>query len=141
MTTLIFATKKNLKSRFGNGEVIEFVKEGMFTDAMNFFDDQYPTFYNEETGIYSDSDGNEIISDAKLKASNEHINDIGASFFKNYYTRNSDNLSTDELIAISNDYFAVQYFLDNEYTEKEFKAAKDVNEIGVLVECGTGYYL
>jgi tryptophan halogenase len=48
METLIFKTVRDLKSRFGRATKIEFVKEGDFIEAMNYFDDTYNVFEKTE---------------------------------------------------------------------------------------------
>ncbi len=150
MATLIFKTVKDLKSRFGNSEKIEFVKEGNFLDAMSHFDDQYNYFEQtpenegfdssiDEKGYYTDSNGDVIVTFTELKERVNHTCEVDGSYFKNYYTTSSDSLTDDELVALSNQYNAEDYFIENGYSKLQFRLAEYFEEFDKLIENGDFY--
>ena len=149
MTTLIFKTKKDLKSRFASRIITEFVKESDFVTAMNYFDDSDPTFYQtkesdnfnseiDPNGYYINGNGSVIVTDSQLEKSTEHRNMDNS---EGYYTKNSNNLNREELIAISKENIGEDVFLENGFTSKEFNTALDNNKIDFLIDLGTGCYL
>jgi len=122
METLIFKTV--VSPRNNRGETIEFVQEGSFIDAMNLWDVTYPVTHlsdeNEEfdsnidsEGYYIDSNGEVIVTETELKNSNEHRHFIDNTFFRDYYTKNIDNLNPKEIEAVLNEGWVTDLFKEN----------------------------
>ncbi|MGJ1196303.1 hypothetical protein ACR777_10390 [Sphingobacterium spiritivorum] len=150
MKTLIFKTVKDLKSRFGNSEKIEYVKEGDFYDAMSFFDDQYPLFFSEkgdenfdssidEEGYIKDSSGDVRFTFSELKGSDCHTFNVDGGYFRNYYTTKSNDLTDDELLAVANDYNAEDYFVENGFSKLHFRLAEYFDDFQKLIEYADNY--
>lgn len=150
MKTLIFKTVKDLNSRFGNTDKTEFVKEGSFTDAMIHFDDQYPLFPKQAgeegfdssidaKGYITDSSGEVLFTYSELEDSDYHSVFVDGGFFRGYYTTASNDLTEEELIAVSGSMNAEEYFMENGFSERDFKLAEYFNDFKYLVLYGDLY--
>lgn len=133
METLIFNTAKNLKSRFGNSIVTEFVKEGSITDAINYFDgsrDFGSIFYSEEKKYYfsTDDNGTPLISDEEINNNEENSCSVDGLRF---YTAKVDNLNVEEIKAViaDNSYLIQQVLESNGYSYDDYLVAEYFNDV------------
>ena len=150
MKTLIFKRVRDYQSRFGRGTKIEFVKEGDFVEAMNYFDDTYNVFETtednecfdpsiDEKGYYTDSSGDVIVTFSDLENSKSHICEVDSSAFINYYTTESNDLTDDELLAYSKNHDAEDVFIENGYSKLHFRLAEYFKDFERLIENGNDY--
>lgn len=147
MKTLIF--KSNGKPRT-NVVTVEFVKEGSFVDAMNYFDDAYPVFYHskndeegfdssiDENGYYVDSNHDLIVTESDLAKSESHTNNVDNTFFRAYYTKTIDELTREEVDAIISSRWVDDYL---KYEVLEANAVEVSEEGSYDIEINNRYFV
>lgn len=137
METLLFRTRKDYQSQFGNLLKTTFVKEGDISDALTYFDgsDLGHFFHNDEEGAYySTDDGDPLITDEIIEDNETH------SFRVDMYrvwTKKINDLDKDELLSLVEDAYPSLIrdgFLANGFTEEEFEVAKYFEDFGRLIE-------
>lgn len=139
--TLIFKTRKDFRSPV-NAIITEFVKEGTFQDAMNYFDDQFPVFEREGGGRQW-ADGGYICTGYELDHCTELTATPDSANCLTYYTVDRDNLGLNELLALSEDMKAksVGYWEENGFDPEAFYMAFIEDELPILHEMGSEAYL
>jgi len=137
MTTLIFRTKKDLKSRFGNSMITEFAKEGSISDALSYFDGSHDFgsfFHNDEKGYYyvTDDNGRELITDDEME-NNEEVN-CSVDIYS-FWTTKIDNLNSEELLSVLKDgsYLAQEVLEANEYSYDDYQVAKYFDDVDEFI--------
>ncbi len=143
MQTLIFRTKRDHKSPV-HSIITQFIKEGAFREAMNYFDDQYPISFNDETSTFHwYQNGDIICSVSDLCENPEQTAYVDSFNCLTYYTKDRANLDLAELMAMVADrgQLAAEYWELNGYDQEAFETAYIAKELPILHEMGSEAYL